>query len=336
MNILVTGSAGFIGFHLCRRLLAEGHVVAGLDSMVPYYDVTLKRRRHAMLGTTNAFRAYPTDIADMAALRAVMDAERPEVVIHLAAQAGVRYSLDHPEVYVQANVVGTFNLLELVRHAPPEHRVRHLLMASTSSAYGAEERMPFTETMPADTPLTIYAATKRATELVAHSYAHLWDQPITAFRFFTVYGPWGRPDMALFKFTDAALRGTPVDVHGHGRMERDFTYVEDLVEAILRLVPAIPVRGEPVAGDSLSPVAPFRIVNIGNGAPVGLLDFIAEVERATGRSMPRRDVPIGAGEVPRTWADSSLLETLTGYRPSTPVSVGVPRFVEWFRGYYGL
>ena len=333
MRVLVTGSAGFIGYHLCRRLLDEGHEVAGVDCFVPYYDVALKRRRHALLATTDAFRAHETDIADAPAIRAVFAEARPDVVVHLAAQAGVRHSLDHPGDYVVANVVGTFNILEIVRHAP----VRHLLMASTSSAYGAEERMPFTEGMPADTPLTVYAATKRAAELVAHSTAHLWDQPITAFRFFTVYGPWGRPDMALFKFTDAALRGVPVDVHGHGRMERDFTYVDDLIEAILRLVPVIPRRGSRAApDDSLSPAAPFRIVNIGNGTPVGLPELIAAVERATGRPMPRRDVPMGAGEVARTWANASLLEALTGYRPSTPVAVGVPRFVAWFREYYGV
>ena len=333
MKVLVTGSAGFIGYHVCRRLLRDGHAVAGVDAMVPYYDVALKQRRHALLARTNAFRAHATDVADMAALRAVAEAERPEVVIHLAAQAGVRYSLEHPDAYVRTNVLGTFNLLEIVRHAP----VRHLLLASTSSAYGAETAMPFRETAAADTPMTIYAATKRATELIAHSTAHLWGQPITAFRFFTVYGPWGRPDMALFKFTDAAFRGTPADVYGEGRMERDFTYVDDLVEAVVRLVDAVPERGRPVAAcDSLSPAAPFRVVNIGNGSPVLLLDLIAEVERHVGRPMRRNDLPAQPGEVPKTWADPALLEALTGFRPATPVSVGVERFVAWFREYYGV
>ena len=315
MRVLVTGSAGFIGYHACRRLLLDGHTVAGADAMVPYYDVTLKKRRHELLGRTNAFRAHVTDIADTAAIRAVMEEERPEVVLHLAAQAGVRYSLEHPDAYVRTNVVGTFNLLEIVRHAP----VRHFLLASTSSAYGASTEMPFRETAAADTPLTIYAATKRATELIAHSTAHLWNQPITAFRFFTVYGPWGRPDMALFKFTDAAIRGVPADVYNHGRMD------------------AVPERGKPVADfDSLSPAAPFRVVNIGNGSPVGLLDFIAEIERCVGRPMPRNDLEMQPGEVPKTWADSALLEALTGFRPATPVSVGVERFVAWFREYYGV
>ena len=329
MRVLVTGSAGFIGFHVCRRLLTDGHEVHGVDNLVPYYDPALKQARHALLEGP-AFTAHIQDVADMAAMRAVMAAARPEVVIHLAAQAGVRYALEHPDVYVSANMVGTFNLLELVRHAP----VRHFLMASTSSAYGANTKMPFVETEATDTPLNIYAASKKAAELMGHCYAHLWKQPVTAFRFFTVYGPWGRPDMALFKFTAAALRGETIDLYGHGEMARDFTYIDDLVEAIIRLVDAVP--GTPVAGDSLSPVAPFRVVNIGNGAPVGLLDFVTEIERAVGRPVARNSMPMQPGEVPRTWADSSLLATLTGFRPATPVSVGVPRFVEWFRSHYGV
>ncbi|MBL6458804.1 NAD-dependent epimerase/dehydratase family protein [Belnapia sp. T6] len=333
MKVLVTGSAGFIGFHVSQRLLAAGHQVAGVDAMVPYYDVTLKERRHGMLSSTNAFRAHVVDIADMAAIGRVMEEERPEVVIHLAAQAGVRYSLEHPETYIAANVVGTFNLLELCRRSP----VRHFLMASTSSAYGANVEMPFRENDKADTPLTIYAATKKSTELIAHSYAHLWQQPITAFRFFTVYGPWGRPDMALFKFTRAALEGKPIDVYGHGRMERDFTYIDDLVEAIIRLVDAVPVTGQPAGEfDSLSPVAPYRMVNIGNGQPVGLMPFIEEIERSLGRPIQRNYMDIQPGDVPRTWADATLLEALTGFKPSTPVSVGVARFVAWFREYYGV
>ena len=329
MRVLVTGSAGFIGFHVCRRLLVDGHAVHGVDNLVPYYDVALKHARHGLLEGPG-FTAHIEDVADMAAMAGVMAAARPEVVIHLAAQAGVRYALEHPEVYVSANMVGSFNLLELARQAP----VRHFLMASTSSAYGANTRMPFVETDAADTPLNIYAASKRSAELMGHCYAHLWRQPVTAFRFFTVYGPWGRPDMALFKFTQAALRGETIDLYGQGQMARDFTYIDDLVEAIIRLVDAVP--GEPVAGDSLSPVAPFRVVNIGNGTPVGLLDFVAEIERAVGRAVNSRLLPIQPGEVARTWADATLLETLTGFRPGTPVSVGVPRFVEWFRSHYGV
>jgi UDP-glucuronate 4-epimerase len=236
MKILVTGSAGFIGFHLCRRLLQEGHLVAGVDAMVAYYDPQLKEKRHAMLGRTNGFRPHITDIRDMDAIRAVIAEEAPEVIIHLAGQPGVRYSLDHPESYVSTNVVGSFNLLEICRAQP----VRHFLMASTSSVYGANSKMPFRETDPTDWPLSIYAATKRSTELIGHCYAHLWNQPITAFRFFTVYGPWGRPDMAFFKFTAAILKGEPIDVYNHGQMERDFTYVDDLVEGIVRLIPNFP------------------------------------------------------------------------------------------------
>ena len=332
MRFLVTGSAGFIGFHVCRRLLAEGHEVAGVDSFVPYYDVALKHARHALLEGPG-FTPHVQDIADMAGLRAVMEQARPEVVIHLAAQAGVRYALEHPDVYVAANMVGTFNLLEICRHAP----VAHVLMASTSSVYGANTVVPFLESHATDTPLNIYSASKKAAEAMGHCYAHLWQQPVTAFRFFTVYGPWGRPDMALFKFTQAALRGETIDLYNHGLMERDFTFIDDLVEGIIRLIPAVPVQGQPVGpGDSLSPVAPFRVVNIGNGAPVGLLDFIAEIERAVGRPIARNAMDMQPGEVLRTWADASLLEALTGFRPSTPVSMGVPQFVAWFRGHYGV
>ena len=333
MRILLTGSAGFIGFHLARRLLAQGHVVHGIDNMVPYYDVRLKHRRHALLAEQSGFTAHIIDIADKPALAEVMQASRPELVLHLAAQAGVRYAISHPDAYVQANFVGSFNLLDLCRQIRPSH----VLMASTSSAYGASQRMPFLEDDAADTPLTIYAATKRASEMVGHCYAHLWGLPVTAFRFFTVYGPWGRPDMALFKFTERILRGEAIDVHNGGRMERDFTYVEDLVEAILRLMPVVPERGQPVGPqDSLSPAAPFRVVNIGNGSPIKLDDFITEIERCLGRKAIRNNLPMQPGEVVKTWADAGLLEALTGYRPATPISVGVPAFVRWYREYYGV
>jgi UDP-glucuronate 4-epimerase len=333
MKILVTGSAGFIGYHVARRLLADGHQVAGIDNLVPYYDVRLKQCRHAMLQQQAGFTAHITDIADMPATRAVIEAEQPEVVVHLAAQAGVRYALEHPEAYVQANFVGSFNLLEICR----QHPVRHFLLASTSSAYGANTDMPFAETDKADTPLTIYAATKKASELVGHCYAHLWNQPVTAFRFFTVYGPWGRPDMAPSKFTDLILRGQPIDIYNHGEMERDFTFIDDLVEAIVRLIPAVPKRGEMVAAcDNVSPVAPFRLVNIGNGQPVQLMQFIAEIERCTGRTAIRHYMDMQPGEVVKTWASADLLEALTGFRPSTPVARGVEQFVAWFRDYHKL
>jgi len=333
MKILVTGSAGFIGFHLSRRLLQDGHQVAGVDAMVPYYDVRLKERRHALLGRTNGFRAHVVDISDMTAIRGVIEEELPEVIVHLAAQAGVRYALAHPDAYVSSNLVGSFNLLEICRHRP----VQHFLMASTSSVYGANTEMPFGETDPTDTPLTIYSATKRGTELIGHCYAHLWKQPVTVFRFFTVYGPWGRPDMALFKFTDAILKDQPIDVYDHGRMERDFTYIDDLVEGIVRLIPKRPVAGEPVgAMDSLSPVAPFRVVNIGNGKPVNLMDFIAAIEAALGKPAKRNYMEMQPGDLPKTWANADLLEALTGFRPNYPVAKGIREFVAWFREYYGI
>ena len=333
MKFLVTGSAGFIGFHLCRRLLRDGHAVAGLDAMVPYYDVRLKEARHALLREHAAFRPRILDLTDADALRGAMEAEAPEVVLHLAAQAGVRYALEHPESYVRNNIVATHTLLEACRR----HELKHLLLASTSSAYGANASMPFRETDAAATPLNIYAASKLAAEQLGHSHAHLWKQPVTAFRFFTVYGPWGRPDMAPFRFTEAVLRGEPIAVHNHGRMERDFTYVDDLVEAVVRLVGAVPETGRPAAAcDSVSPAAPFRVVNIGNARPVPLLDLIAEIERATGREAKRELRDMHPGEAVKTWADTSLLEALTGYRPRTPIGPGIDAFVAWFRRHYGI
>jgi UDP-glucuronate 4-epimerase len=333
MKILVTGSAGFIGFHVAERLLQDGHHVIGVDSMVPYYEVKLKEKRHNLLMLHDTFKALIVDISDMAAIKRVVEEGQPEVIVHLAAQAGVRYALEHPEVYVTTNLVGTFNLLEICRR----HPVQHLLMASTSSVYGGNTKMPFDETDPTDTPLTIYSATKRGTELVAHCYAHLWDQPITVFRFFSVYGPWGRPDMALFKFTASALKDEVIDVYNHGQLERDFTYIDDLVESIVRLIPCIPARGKPIADcDSLSPIAPFRTINIGSGNPIGLLDFIGAIERSLGRKIRRNYMDMQPGDVLKTWSNSDLLNTLTGFRPSYPVDRGVDNFVTWFRHHYSL
>jgi UDP-glucuronate 4-epimerase len=333
MKFLVTGSAGFIGFHTARRLLDAGHQVAGIDAMVPYYEVRLKEARHAELATRPGFTPHLFDLTEAGRLAEVMAAEAPEVVIHLAAQAGVRYALEHPESYIHNNVVATYTLLEAVKARP----VQHLLMASTSSAYGANTAMPFREIDPVATPLNIYAATKLATEQIGHSYAALWKQPITMFRFFTVYGPWGRPDMAFFKFTDAILKGRTIDIYNHGRMERDFTYVDDLVEGILRLVDCRPEPGRKVIeADSVSPVAPYRIVNIGNAQPVQLLDFIAEIELACGRPAIRNLMEMQPGEVLKTWADASLLRALTGFQPSTDVRRGVTEFVAWYRSHYGI
>ncbi|WP_043539174.1 NAD-dependent epimerase/dehydratase family protein [Salinarimonas rosea] len=329
---LVTGTAGFIGFHVAQRLLADGWLVTGVDGMTTYYDVSLKEARHARLRRSNAFHAHEIMLEDDAALQEVFDAATPDVVVHLAAQAGVRYSLENPRAYVDANLVGTFNVMEGVRrHAPT-----HFLLASTSSAYGANTEMPFGETDRADHPLTLYAATKKATETMAHSYAHLWKLPTTAFRFFTVYGPWGRPDMALFKFVRATLAGTPIEVYGEGRMQRDFTYIDDLVEAIVRLIDTPPVEGAPIAPfDSLSPAAPWRVVNIGGGQPVGLMPFIETIEAALGVPVRKTMLPMQKGDVAATFARAELLEALTGYRPSTPVEEGVRRFVDWYREHYG-
>ena len=336
MRVLVTGSAGFIGFHLCRRLLAEGHAVTGFDGFSDYYDVGLKRARHAALRTGAGFAEIEARLETPGALLDAMARARPELVVHLAAQAGVRYSLENPGAYVAANLVGMGNLLEAVRAYP----VRHLLYASTSSAYGGNTAMPFRETDRAVTPLTLYAASKLAGEAMAHSYSHLFGVPTTAFRFFTVYGPWGRPDMALFLFTRKILGGEPIEVFGEGAAERDFTYIDDLVDAIRRLAdtpPPAPGGSGPVSPeDSLSPVAPYRLVNIGGGRPERLDAMIDELERALGRTAQRILKPLPPGDVARTHASTELLAALIGEIPRTPISRGIPAFVEWYREFYGV
>ncbi|SMC61587.1 SDR family NAD(P)-dependent oxidoreductase [Primorskyibacter flagellatus] len=334
-RILITGTAGFIGFHLAQLLLAEGYAVHGYDGMTDYYDVTLKQRRNAMLLQSDRFSMTEAMLEDVAAFDKAADDFRPDVIVHLAAQAGVRYSLENPRAYVDANVTGTFNVMEAARR----HEVDHLLMASTSSVYGANTEMPFRETDKADTPMTIYAATKKATEAMGHSYAHLWNLPTTMFRFFTVYGPWGRPDMAYFKFANAMLKGDPIDIYNQGDMYRDFTYVEDLVRAIRLLIDAAPVRPEDGVvpeGDSLSPVAPYRVVNIGNSDKVRLLDFIEAIEDSLGVKAKRNYMEMQKGDVPATWAEASLLHTLTGYRPQTDFREGIDRFARWYRDYYNV
>ena len=334
-RVLITGSAGFIGFHLAKLLLAEGFQVHGYDGMTDYYDVTLKHRRHQILLQTPGFTAAEDRLENFDRLVQVAEEFQPDVIVHLAAQAGVRHSLEYPRSYIESNVVGTFNVMEIAR----QHKVEHLLMASTSSIYGANEDMPFIETEKADTQLTIYSATKKANEAMGHSYAHLWDLPTTMFRFFTVYGTWGRPDLAYFKFVAAILDGRPIDIYNHGDMYRDFTHVEDLVRGIRLLIDVPPVRPTSRAdiedGDSLSPVAPYRIVNIGNGDKVRLMDFIEAIEKAVGQKAVKNFMPMQMGDVHATWADNRLLQRLTNYRPQTDLKDGIAQFVAWYRDYYG-
>ena len=331
---LVTGSAGFIGYHVCQRLLGDGFRVIGIDALTDYYDVALKRRREAMLLQSPSYHSVHEPIETPGILMDIFTKEQPDVVIHLAAQAGVRYSIENPRSYLESNINGTFELLEAARAHPPAH----MLLASTSSAYGANTQMPYAETDRADHQMSFYAATKKANENIAHSYAHLFDLPITMFRFFTVYGPWGRPDMALFKFTKAIIAGTPIDVYNHGDMKRDFTYIDDLVQAIRLLIYAVPER-EPqdiLPDDSLSPVAPWRVVNIGNSNCVQLTDFIAAIEAAIGQPAVRNFMDMQPGDVPATWAKATLLHGLTGYTPQTDMTTGVRKFVDWYRDYYAV
>lgn len=334
-KVLITGTAGFIGFHLARFLLEEDFRVHGYDGMTNYYDVTLKQRRHSMLLQNPRFSATEGMLEHQSSFDNVADEFGPDVIVHLAAQAGVRYSLENPRAYLDSNVIGTFNVMDAARRL----EVKHLLMASTSSVYGANTEMPFTETEKADTQLTIYAATKKANESMAHSYAHLWNLPTTMFRFFTVYGAWGRPDLALYKFVAAILEDRPIDIYNHGEMYRDFTYVDDLVRGIRLLIDAVPERpanGVVPEGDSLSPVAPYRVVNIGNSDKVKLLDFVDAIEDVLGKKAIRNYMPMQIGDVPATWSDTSLLQSLTGYRPQTDFRDGIASFVEWYRDYYNV
>lgn len=335
-RVFVTGTAGFIGFHLARHLLAEGFAVHGYDGFTDYYDLALKRRRQALLAGHPSFSSTEAMLEDGAVLDAAVERFAPDAILHLAAQAGVRYSLEAPRAYVDSNVTGSFNVIEAARRLG----VGHLLMASSSSVYGANPDMPFRETDKADTQLTIYAATKKAAESMAHAYAHLWNLPTTMFRFFTVYGSWGRPDLAYFKFTDAILAGRPIDIYNNGEMYRDFTFVGDLVRGIRLLIDVPPVRPEAperiAPGDSLSPVAPWRVVNIGNSQRIGLMEFIAALEEVLGREAIRNFLPMQKGDVPATWADCGLLHRLTGFRPQTGLRDGLSEFADWYRDYYGV
>jgi len=338
-KILVTGAAGFIGFHLSRRLLAEGKEIVGLDNLNPYYDVTLKQSRLKILeGVGTDLKSVPfsfvrADLADRKAMEALFAENRFEIVVNLAAQAGVRYSLENPQAYVESNLVGFMNILEGCRH----HGVKHLVFASSSSVYGANTRMPFSVHDNVDHPLSLYAATKKANELMAHAYASLYKLPCTGLRFFTVYGPWGRPDMALFLFTRAILEGRPIDVFNEGRMKRDFTYIDDIVEGLARILEKIPAPNPAWRGDAPDPsssFAPYRLYNIGNNRPVALMEFIETLEEQLGRKAIRNFLPMQAGDVPATCADVDDLMATVGFRPATPIAEGIRRFVAWYREYY--
>ncbi len=333
MNILLTGAAGFIGFHTAVRLLADGHTVVGLDNLNDYYDPQLKKDRLSLLSPEPGFTFRLMDLTDRQGMERLFRESPLDAVIHLAAQAGVRYSIDHPHVYIESNLTGFTHILEGCRHA----KVPHLVYASSSSVYGANARLPFSVHDNVDHPLSLYAATKKANELMAHTYANLYGLACTGLRFFTVYGPWGRPDMALFKFTRAILRGEPMDIYNYGEMQRDFTYVDDIVEGVVRIVKVRPEpdarwdAGRPDPGTSF---APYRIYNIGGSRPVELMRFIEVIEECLGKKAIKNMLPLQDGDVPATSADATDLETVTGFRPQIPIETGIRRFVEWYRGYY--
>ncbi|ANQ83991.1 NAD-dependent epimerase [Azoarcus olearius] len=335
MKILVTGAAGFIGMHTSERLLARGDEVVGLDNLNDYYDPRLKEDRLARLTPNDGFRFVRMDVADRAGMEALFAAEKFDRVIHLAAQAGVRYSLQNPHAYIDSNLVGFTNILEGCRHS----KVQHLVYASSSSVYGGNTRMPFSEHDSVDHPVSLYAATKKANELMAHTYSHLYGLPTTGLRFFTVYGPWGRPDMALFLFTKAILEGRAIDVFNHGRMKRDFTYIDDIVEGVLRTLDRVAEPDPAFDSDHPDPgrgKAPYRVFNIGNNNPVELMAFIEAIEGALGRTAEKNFLPLQDGDVPATYANTDELNAWTGFAPATSVSDGVGRFVAWYRAYYGL
>lgn len=333
MKILVTGAAGFIGMHVVQRLLARGDEVVGVDNLNDYYDVNLKLARLDRIGSSENFRFEKTNIADRNAMARLFGAEKCQRVVHLAAQAGVRYSLLNPHAYIESNINGFTNILEGCRHT----KVEHLVYASSSSVYGGNERLPFSEHDNVDHPVSLYAATKKSNELMAHAYSHLFRLPATGLRFFTVYGPWGRPDMALFLFTKAILDGKPIDVFNYGKMQRDFTYIDDIVEGVTRVLDqaATPAASfDPRDPDPAASDAPYRIFNIGNHQPVELMLYIETLERMLGRTARKNFLPLQAGDVPATYADTADLRTAVGFAPATPIAEGIKHFVDWYRSYY--
>ena len=333
MKVLVTGAAGFIGMHASERLLARGDEVVGLDNLNDYYDPQLKRDRLARIQPHPKFRFVKMDVADRPGIEKLFADEKFDRVIHLAAQAGVRYSIENPHAYIDSNIVGFMNILEGCRH----NKVQHLAYASSSSVYGGNTKMPFSEHDSVDHPISMYAATKKANELMAHTYSHLFGLPTTGLRFFTVYGPWGRPDMALFLFTKATLEGRPIDVFNHGKMQRDFTYVDDIVEGVIRVLDHTAESDPEFNADQPDPgrsKAPFRVFNIGNHSPVQLMDYIGAIESALGMEAKKNFLPMQDGDVPATYADTSELNAWTGFQPDTSVKDGVARFVAWYREYF--
>tara|TARA_B100000886_G_scaffold82575_1_gene53791 strand:- start:10315 stop:11331 length:1017 start_codon:yes stop_codon:yes gene_type:complete len=336
LRVFITGTSGFIGFHLARTLLEEGFKIHGYDGITDYYDIKLKKDRTSILESFDNFQFTQAMLEDNLELASAIEKFQPEIIIHLAAQAGVRYSLENPRSYVDSNIIGTFNLLEIAKKLD----LKHMLIASTSSVYGDSKEMPFNEKENTDSPLTIYAASKKTNEVMAHSYSHLWNLPITTFRFFTVYGPWGRPDMALFKFTEAILNDEEIDVYNFGNMYRDFTYIDDLVKGIRLLMNAIPNDDEQsnsiMDKDTKSKIAPYRIVNIGNSKKVKLSLFIEAIEKELGKQAKKNYLPMQMGDVPATWADSSLLKNLTNYSPETDIKEGVKNFIEWYLNYNNI
>lgn len=335
MKILITGAAGFIGMHVAQILLARGDEVVGVDNLNDYYDVELKKARLARLADHRRFKHTLLDIADRNGMAELFAREKPQRVLNLAAQAGVRYSLQNPHAYVDSNLVGFVNVLEGCRH----NGVEHFVYASSSSVYGGNVRMPFSEHDSVNHPVSLYAATKKANELMAHTYSHLYGLPTTGLRYFTVYGPWGRPDMALFLFTRAMLENRPIDIFNHGEMRRDFTYIDDIAEGTVRVIdsPAAPNPSfAPMDPDPATSWAPYRVFNIGNHHPVRLMEYVAALERALGRQAKKNFLPLQAGDVPETSADVSELHACTGFQPATPIEVGVHRFIEWYRDYFGI